>query len=51
MAYVAPAIGRALPALVAAFRTGDGVPYSAYGAEAQILPIDHPFWRFYRLNG
>lgn len=34
MAYIAPAIGRALPSLVAAFRTGDGVPYAAYGAEA-----------------
>jgi len=34
MAYIVPAIGRALPSLVAAFRTGAGVPYSAYGAEA-----------------
>ncbi|MFG1622697.1 class I SAM-dependent methyltransferase [Kribbella sp. NPDC049227] len=34
MAYIAPAMGRALPALVAAFRTGDGVPLTAYGADA-----------------
>ena len=34
MSYIVPAIGRALPSLVAAFRTGDGVPYAAYGPEA-----------------
>ncbi|MFI7061926.1 class I SAM-dependent methyltransferase [Kribbella sp. NPDC050124] len=34
MAYIVPAIGRALPALVSAFRTGNGVPYPAYGADA-----------------
>jgi SAM-dependent methyltransferase len=34
LTYIAPAVGRALPSLVTAFRTGAGVPYSAYGAEA-----------------
>ncbi|MEI8408547.1 MULTISPECIES: class I SAM-dependent methyltransferase [unclassified Kribbella] len=34
MSYIAPAIGRALPALVAALRTGEGVPLASYGAEA-----------------
>jgi SAM-dependent methyltransferase len=32
--YVLPAIGRVMPDLVDAFRTGAGVPYTAYGAEA-----------------
>jgi len=31
---ILPAIGRAFPLLVDAFRTGAGVPYSAYGPEA-----------------
>ncbi|TDO43346.1 methyltransferase family protein [Kribbella sp. VKM Ac-2527] len=34
MTYIAPSVGRALPSLVAAFRTGGGVPYAAYGPEA-----------------
>ena len=34
LTYIAPAVGRALPSLVAAFRTGGGVPYAAYGPEA-----------------
>jgi SAM-dependent methyltransferase len=34
LAYITAAVGRAIPSLVAAFRTGDGVPYAAYGAEA-----------------
>ncbi|MEU4389252.1 class I SAM-dependent methyltransferase [Kribbella sp. NPDC023855] len=34
LAAIAPALGRAFPLLVDAFRTGAGVPYSAYGAEA-----------------
>jgi SAM-dependent methyltransferase len=32
--YVLPAIGRGMPDLVDAFRTGAGVPYAAYGPEA-----------------
>ena len=34
LAAIAPAVGRAFPLLVDAFRTGAGVPYSAYGPEA-----------------
>jgi 2-polyprenyl-3-methyl-5-hydroxy-6-metoxy-1,4-benzoquinol methylase len=34
LGWCAAVIGRALPLLVKAFRTGDGVPYAAYGAEA-----------------
>jgi SAM-dependent methyltransferase len=34
LTYITPAVGRALPSLISAFRTGGGVPYSAYGAEA-----------------
>lgn len=32
--YAAAAVGQVLPALVDAFRTGSGVPYSIYGPEA-----------------
>ncbi|MFI5693306.1 class I SAM-dependent methyltransferase [Kribbella sp. NPDC051586] len=34
LAAIAPAVGRAFPQLVEAFRTGAGVPYTAYGEEA-----------------
>ncbi|GAA1578197.1 MULTISPECIES: class I SAM-dependent methyltransferase [Kribbella] len=34
LAAVVPAVGRAFPQLVEAFRTGAGVPYAAYGDEA-----------------
>jgi SAM-dependent methyltransferase len=36
LAATVPAVGRAMPLLVEAFRTGRGVPYSAYGPEAVV---------------
>ena len=36
LAAILPAVGRAFPQLVEAFRSGAGVPYTAYGQEAVI---------------
>ena len=61
--WAIPGLAATLPALLTAYRRGGGVPYSDYGAEfrrryasqagfsgVEILPIEHDFWRFYRLR-
>ncbi|GAA1862724.1 class I SAM-dependent methyltransferase [Pseudonocardia ailaonensis] len=42
LADFAASIGKVLPALVEAFRTGDGVPYAAYGVQHAQAALNRP---------
>lgn len=47
LAEMAAGVGGALEHVVEAYRSGKGVPYQA---RCQVLAIDNPLFRFYRLG-